>query len=65
MNTKSMTRVRACQVASALLQRMELLTQIRPTDKPELTFGLEEMEAIKVLRDSTAQLIVHGLQPRR
>ena len=59
-NTKPMTPVRACQVASKLLQKIE--------DASETVHGIlswEERDAIQVLRDATAKLITHGLQPRQ
>jgi hypothetical protein len=58
-HNKAMTPVRACQVASRLLTKIEV--------NPELAsvlITIEEREAIQVLRDTTAKVIVHGLQRR-
>jgi hypothetical protein len=53
MNHNAMTPVRACQVATKLLK----------DEAAALT--ADERDAIQVLRDATAKLIVHGLQRRR
>jgi hypothetical protein len=63
MNRNAMTPVRACQVASELLRRIEsqplLANGARPMD-----LTTDDHDAIQVLRDTTAKVIVHGLQRR-
>jgi hypothetical protein len=59
MNPQRMTPVRACQVASELLKN-----NADASDTMHGVLNEERVAAIQVLRDTTAKVIVHGLQRR-
>jgi hypothetical protein len=57
---KPMTPVHACQVASNLLKRLETHRLLPDQQKVIFSIGVEELQAIEVLRHVTAQAVTSG-----
>jgi hypothetical protein len=57
---KPMTPVRACQVATQLLTRLEAYALIPETHRPWFTITGEELRAIEVCRNATAKAVTSG-----
>jgi len=55
MQNKPMTAVRACQVAAALLRRIDTYALIPSTDKPTCYINEEEVAALRFLLGSVAK----------
>jgi hypothetical protein len=60
---KPMTPVRACQVASQLLHRLETHAMVPDAEKPTFFINEEEITALHVLRNTTASAITRGRVP--